>query len=205
MIPISTSPIIGASASTFWDCVTKSVYYGDFFGSGTGPVLFRYDSVANIHYSARIQGYSGGVSNLIPMSCAPNQFVAILGTCAAAVYWDGFSATAIKLREIFCVDQSFTNHVITYARADPKRRMYSGTAQTTYCDSKVSPESSLYRYDRIRGVVKNFGGLRASSAMDWNILTGRFYHKDVCQYNIMEYQWSPLTGELSKNFVSLVR
>lgn len=200
MIPISSSPVIGASASTFYDCVAKSVYYGDYFGSGTGPVLFRYDMVANIHYSAKIQGYNGGVSNLIPMSCAPNQFVAILGSCAAAIYWDGFSATAIKLREIFCVDQTFTNHVVTYAKADPKRRLFSGTAQTSYCDSKVPPESSLYRYDRIQRVVRNFNGLRASAAMDWNTLTNRFYHKDVCQNNLMEYHWAPLTGELSKHF-----
>ncbi len=200
MIPVSPSPIIGASASTFWDCRTKSVYYGDYFGSGAKPVLYRYDYVANRHFSASIVGYKGGVSNLIPMSCAPNQFVAILGTCAVAIYWDGFTGTAIRLRDIVCVDQGFPNHVVTYAKADPKRRLYEGTAQFSYCDTKVPAESSLYHYDRLQGAVKNFNNLRASSAMDWNIRTGQFYHKDVCQANIMEYQWSALTGELSKNF-----
>lgn len=166
-------------------------------------MLFRYDYVANIHYSASIQGYTAGVSNLIPLNCALNQFIVTLGTCAAVIYWDGFSRTATKLREIFCVDQGFANHVITYAKVDPKRRLYVGSAQFSYCDPKIPPESSLYRYDRLQGVVKNFGGIRASSAMDWNIRTNQFYYKDVCQSSIMEYQWSPLNGELSKK-VSIV-
>lgn len=152
------------------------------------------------HYSASIQGYSGGVSNFMPLSCVANQFLAVLGTCTAIVYWDGFSSTAIKLRELFCVDQGLSNHIVTYAKADPKRRLYEGSAQTSYCDMKVPPESSLFRYDRLQGVVKIFGGIRASSAMDWNLKTNQFYHKDVCQNSLMEYQWSPLTGDLSKNF-----
>lgn len=199
VVPVS-SPTIGAGASTFWDCRLKSLYYGDYFGNADSPVLFRYDTIANIHYSAKIQGYTGGVSTFIPMSCVINQFVVGLGTCIAVVYWDGFSATAIKLREIFCVDQSFSNHVITYSKADPKRRLYVGSAQFSYCDPKVPAESSLYRNDRLQGVVKNFGEIRASSSMDWDIRTNHFYHKDVCQFNIMQYHWSPLTGELSKNF-----
>lgn len=162
-------------------------------------MLFRYDYVTRLHFSASIQGYNGGVSNFIPLNCAPNQFLVTLGTCAAIVYWDGFSVSATKLREIYCVDQGFPRHVITYAKADPKRRLYTGTAQTSYCDTKVPPESALYKYDRIQGAVKLFGGIRASASMDWNIKTGQFYTKDVCQNNIMEYQWSPLTGDLSKN------
>lgn len=155
--------------------------------------------MTKLHYSATIQGYNAGVSTLIPLNCAPNQFLVTLGTCAAVVYWDGFSSTAIKLREIFCVDQGLSNHVITYSKADPKRRLYVGSAQFSYCDTKIPPESSLYRYDRLQGVVKIFGGIRTSAAMDWNLKTGQFYHKDVCQFNVMEYQWSPITGDLCKN------
>lgn len=202
MVSVPSSPLVGATASTFFDCRARSVYYGNYFGSGTSPVLFRYDYVTKITFSASIQGYSGGVSNLIPMSCALNQFVTILGSCVTAVYWDGFSGTAIKLREIFCVDQSFANHVITYAKADPKRRLYVGSAQTSYCNTAVPPESSLYNY-RLLNVNKNFGGLRASGGMDWNIRTRQFYTKDACQNNLMEYQWNPLTGQLSESFMNL--
>lgn len=196
MTEVTSSPSVGSTTSSFWDCRTKNLYYVDYFGSGS--VLFRYDYATNRHFSASISGYTGSVSSLIPLSCALNQFLVTLGTCAAIIQWNGFSSTAKKLRELFCVEQNFPNHVITYSKADPKRRLYTGTAQFSYCDATIEPESSLYRYDRYRGVVKNFNGIRTSSGMDWNIRTRQFYFKDVCEPNLMEYQWNPLTGELSK-------
>lgn len=178
------------------------MYYGDYFGSATKPAIFRYDTIANIHYSANIQGYSGGVSNLIPLNCLINHFTVSLGTCQAVIYWDGVSTTAIKLREVFCVDQSYTDHVITYGKADPKRRLYVGTAQFSYCNATVPAQSSLYRYEWLFGAVSNYEGLRTAAGMGWNARTGKFYNKDVCSSSLMEYQWSPFTGELRKNFAA---
>ncbi|KAJ6643787.1 putative sugar lactone lactonase YvrE [Pseudolycoriella hygida] len=188
-----TSPTIGASSSTFWDCRTKSLYYSDYFGS----LLYRYDYVANIHYTATIVGNTLGISGLIPLNCAVNQYLVTIEDCVAVVYWDGFSSTAIKLREVVCVGQGIADQVITYSKADPTRRLFTGTAGINYCNVAFPAESSLFRFDRIQGLVKNFNGMRTSGAMDWNIATGQFYHKDICDLTLMEYQWSPINGALS--------
>ncbi|KAJ6636275.1 putative sugar lactone lactonase YvrE [Pseudolycoriella hygida] len=186
-------PLVGDSVSTFWDCKTKNLYYSDYFGFGDSPVLFRYDFVRNVHFAARIQGYSSGqVGNLIPLNCAINQFLVSLGSCVAVVYWDGFSTTAIKLRERSCVDQG---RIVTFAKVDPRQRLFVGSGEHTYC---VAPEGSwLYRFAPLQGLVKSLSGVGVSGGMDWNVLTNQFYHRDVCQSSITEYQWSPLSGSLS--------
>lgn len=165
-------------------------------------MLFRFDYVNRRHYSANILGSTGGISNLIPLNCARNQFLALIGPCAIVIYWDGFSGIAIKLRDVYCVEPVSTNQIISYAKVDPKRRVYTGTVHITYC-AKMPPASSIYRYDKIQGVVQTVAGIGASGGMDWNIRTKQFYHIDVCQNTITEYQWSFLTGALSKNFMNL--
>lgn len=83
-------------------------------------------------------------------------------------------------------------------------RLVGGTFKSaSLCDPNFPADASLYTFDKVFGVQRNFNNMRISSGLDWNTKEKKFYHNSACSFNTMEYDWNPQNGNLCKQTIKI--
>lgn len=182
--------------SPLWDVERQSWYFTDLFAPAGSPQIYRMNEVTRVVFGAQIRGYTGGVAFLIPLAGTFNKFVAGVQRRVICVIWDGLSTQATECGEVFQVEQSLATNLMHDGKVDPKGRLYVKTFNTQLCGPP--PQSSIYKFTRIPGVVDEIPGLKIPSGITWNKAIQKFYYIDYCSFNVNECLWNSLTGALSK-------
>lgn len=63
---------------------------------------------------------------------------------------------ARKIRDYACVEQDLSSNMLDVAKADPLGRLVGGTLKASLCDQNFSADASLYTFDKVFGVQRNF-------------------------------------------------
>lgn len=178
-----------------WDDYTRSLYYIDI--NGIDSSLLRYDYDENRVYRATVDG-APSLLFLLPIKCTENQFLVGMDRKAVIVKWDGRSPKAVKIRTLFEVDCG-TSNVLNDVKIDLFGRFYGGTKSVESCDTNAPPTGAFYEFEEGKCAKKLFGNVFISNGLTWVRKTGKFYYVDSCAYDIIEFDYNPVTGDLCKS------
>lgn len=119
---------------------------------------------------------------------------------AAEFEWCGKSfSKARRIRTIFKVEQNpliYGENHMHDGKTDPRGRLYAQTYNTKLC-GMYDPNAGLYLCDGHR-VVRICKNQKIPNGMAWNPNTNKFYYFDSCTYTILECDWNPVCGSISK-------
>lgn len=200
MLDLKTQQL-GFPLAPVWDDNTRSVYFTDYFGGDPNPAFFRYSYDDGKLYSAFIPGV-GSISHVYPVrqKCKKCKDIFEIAYEHGGTYmkWDGKSPQAqlVGPGKFYNVEESDTQSVMDVAHADRRGRLYFGTCSFDLCNTPAN--KSVYRYTNDRGVDWMFGGLYGTSGIVINKKAKKLYHSDYCSLMITEYDYDPITGNLSE-------
>jgi len=80
--------------------------------------------------------------------------------------------------------------------SDKKGRFYVKDFNSKLC-SDSTPRCSIYKINNDGSAQKEITNIKSPSGMIWNEALNKFYYVDLCQPNINECNWNPLTGDLT--------
>lgn len=195
-------PKLSLGESPHWDAKSKSLYYVDIIGSDLS--IFRYDATEKKSYGAKIDGESY-VSFIIPVEGTTDQFAVGIRRRVGVIQWNGKSSNAKLLRIAFEVEQSdeFKENVFNDGKADPTGRLYAGTLRNA--PAKVFDDifknrtpSGFYKYAANERVVKLLDTMQISNGLTWNAKKNKFYLIDSCDFDVKEFDYDSVTGDLCK-------
>jgi len=203
------SPQSTVGEGPHWDADTQSLYYVDILKNNFS--IHRHDVTENKTYSATIEGESQ-VSFIIPIDGTTDLFAVGIQRRVGVIQWDGKSSEAKVLRIVFDVAQSDELQKFNDGKADPIGRFYGGTVRTGKVEdnfednldelfTNVTAACSLYRYDAKSKVVQLRDKVKLSNGLAWNEAKNKFYYIDSLDYDIKEFDYDPVTGDLSNERV----
>ena len=112
------------------------------------------------------------------------------------IEWDGKSKNACIVRTLFSIEPNDESSTLDCARTDRFGRYYGGTfSMEEFCSSPAN--KSFYRHSIETGVERIFGGLLGTSGIAINENANKLYHVGLCSLIISEFDWNPLTGDIS--------
>ncbi|XP_031636598.1 regucalcin-like [Contarinia nasturtii] len=188
------SPQCGNSKNPHWDQNTRSLYYVDVVASKS--YLLRYDYDENRVYQATIDNATTLVF-MLPIEGAPNHFLVGIDLKAVTVFWDGRSPKAVvNSTSVFEIDED-SSHRINVVKTDRFGRFYGGSSTMKSCATVTVETAAFYKYTKSTGLIKNFGDVLRSNGLTWNRSSNKFYYADSCDYNVVEFDWDPDTGNLT--------
>lgn len=109
-------------------------------------------------------------------------------------------AASAKLLEIALEvepEDRFVKNRFNDGKADPTGRLYSGTMKYA-ANLFEATDGTVYRYasgEDVRPVIGNVG---ISNGFAWNGVKQKMYYIDTALLNVREYDWDPVTGDVSK-------
>lgn len=173
---------------------TQSLYYVDIAGNKSS--LLRYDYNENRVYQAYIEN-AAILLFILPINCAKGFFLVGIDLKAVIVYWNGRSTKATVIFTLFEFDESPSN-VINDIKTDERGRFYGGTKSVESCDTGAQPTSGFYKYNKGKGLEQLIDHVYISNGLTWVRETNKFYYVDSCTYDIKEFDYNPITGNLCK-------
>lgn len=182
--------------SLHYDIQTNNMYFSDLLNRSIHRINFN----DNQFFAASIEN---GIapSFIIPSRGRPNRFIISDQRTISEIEWNGSDSIAKVVREIFSVEagEEFENNNFNIAKASPHTcQFYGGTFRGILCSSEPGKIASLYDYSKLTGVKRLVKDLKISGGLDWNIAKNLFYHVESCELLIREYDWNPITGDISE-------
>ncbi|XP_055321939.1 uncharacterized protein LOC129577983 [Sitodiplosis mosellana] len=182
--------------SLIWESSSQSLYYVDFLGSSSNPIIFRYDFEEDKIYSASIAGqqYPSFILPIKSKNKTQNLFAVGVGHFTEIVEWDGRSPTANIVSRLFGVEESDSTSGVATARTSDEGIFYGGTHHTTFCSGPKN--SSFYTYTKMKGLQQLFTGTQTTDGLTFykDIL----YHFDPCSKVIKQFRLNP-NGNISRH------
>lgn len=195
-----------------WDNASRSLYFINI--DGVDSTINRYDYDEDQTYSARIDN-TPNLLFIIPTDCGRDQFLVGVNNQGVLVKWDGRSEKAQLMNQtVFTLDPGTAN-VVNDVKTDQCGRFYCGTksvpecGQSGYTDGKLGGfyvfesdfrgKSSDFFISNDKKALKQLRpNVYISNGLTWVRSTNKFYYVDSCQYNVMQYNYNPKTGKISK-------
>lgn len=121
------------------------------------------------------------------------------------VQWDGISSTAKFLCNTTSVKRdSIYERNFDTAKVDPTGRLYTSTFTNDLCAPSSNQKGSLYLFEKNKNVKTLSSNVKAITGLAFNKKNKLFYCIDPCTNYISEYDWSPRSGNIRKNFIALL-
>lgn len=198
---MSTSPEYVVSEVPHWDVQSKSLFFINIADGNS--TINRYDYVENRFYGAKIDN-TPNLLFIIPTDCGPNKYLVGVNNQAVIARWDGRSPKAYVECVVFTLDVGTAN-VINDVKTDQYGRFYCGTKAVPECgESSYSGKlGAFYRYTKNCGLTELFGNVSISNGLTWVRSTNKLYYVDSCKYDVIEFNYDPNTGQISKTIVSI--
>lgn len=194
---MKNSPKLNIGDGLHYDPSTNSMYFIDYMAENS--TIFRYDSVEDKFYPAKIKD-EGTASFIIPIEGRKNKYAVGLQEGVKEIEWDGKSNTAYVTRTVFLTARCPgcpTNHMDD-GKADLNGRFYGGTLTSHACNFAEPANSSFYRYSKGEGLKTILTHVRISNGLAFDTKEKKLFYDDTCAFNIREFNWNPISGELCK-------
>lgn len=154
-----------------------------------GKALYRYAYAQNQVYRTVVDNVST-LGFFVPTQ-VPNHYIAGVGNTAAIINWDGHSARASRVGNMFAAPSGASLNGLLVS---PTNDLYTGTFTPRFC--AAPPSQSILGYLRNRQLV-NFGGQLVASFGE--VLIGTiFYYIDPCTRTLFAFNWNPANGHFGK-------
>lgn len=163
-------------------------------------IFHRYDYAQNRLYSATLEGGVINPTFVIPLAGCRDELVVSNDKRIVVVRWDGVSPTAVTLRNMTAIEQDpiYASNHLDLAGVDPKGRLVTGTYRTVGCVRTTDVNGTVYVFRKNGEAVPLIHNLDTVAGFAWNKRKKLFYFFDSCTYTIIEYKWSPKTGNIRK-------
>jgi gluconolactonase len=139
-------------------------------------------------------------SFIIPLKGFDDQFVISSTKKLLVIEWDGRSPKAKVIRTVGEVDKGPVDTVFNDGKADPRGRLFSGTMRKIVDgDLYKEPLGTFYRYSKENhGFVALKSKIGISNGLAWNTATNKFYYVDSLAFDVKEFDYDPITGDICK-------
>lgn len=178
-----------------WDIARQSLYYVDI----VGPAIFRLDYKTGEIYKATIRDDSSPIGFFIPVNGTTDEFVVGANRRVLLIKWDGKSGQATVLKSLVEVDKNYTDNRCNDGKVDPAGVLFFGSMgdQSKY-DLAVTRHGAFYRFTKETGAVELKKDVGISNGLTWDVKRKKFYYIDSVTRDVKEYDYDPITSEISK-------
>lgn len=159
--------------------------------------LVRYDAISEQLYEGKFTDPDIKFDFFLPTSECINCFVASAGRDVYIFNWDGYNSNATVIRKITTLPGIDGLTFANTAKTDPRNRLLIATWRFDRCNPiGDSPNGSVLLIQRgnVETVLEN---AQYPSGLEWNILISKMFYIDICQLNIVSYDWSPTDGTVA--------
>ena len=182
----ATPPQVLVGGKPFWN--NGNLFYVDMFGKA----LYRYSFAEDKAYKTVIAGNDKMTGIFLPIKNNPNQYIVGMGNTVGTISWDGHSASATKVRELFHVAPTSTLNGLFVS---PKNDFYTGDYDSArFCGAPQ--RQSVFGYLRNKQLKTFATDTESSAGMVLIEATNTVYHIDACLQVIKSFKWNPSNGEL---------
>lgn len=196
---VESSPRSVLGEGPHWDVERQCLYYIDIYG--TSQSVSRYDYNEDKTYNAKIPGYPV-VSFIIPVDKTNDQFLVGVGKKLLIIQWDGKSSEAKAVNVVGEVESDMPENRFNDAKCDPTGRFYGGTMRIEInTDIFEKRLGTFYRFTKQEQFVPLKRSIGISNGLTWNEKTNKFYYIDSCDLDVKEFDYDPVTGNLSNERV----
>lgn len=197
-VELIPSPRTLVGTRCHWDVASQSLFYCDVYGNDSA--ILRFDYGENKVYKAGIDGETV-TPFILPVASTTDEYAVGLGKRVGVVQWDGKSPKAILKRVPFEVDGDKKDNRFNAAKADPSGRFYGGTMLSEKVgDCYTNADGKVFKYVPGEGVTEVLKDIYISNGMAWDEKLNKFYYIDSGKFDVKEYDYDPVTGNVCKFF-----
>ena len=192
---MTVEPLAGPydlSESPHWDQVSKKLYYVDIFAQK----IYRYDPATKSLTSTCVE--AGPVGFAIPVNGASGKLVAGVGTDLVLLAWDGKTNLAkCAPQTLVTLESDPLKTRWNDAKVDKSGRLWGGTM--SLMEDGVFPpnKGTFYSVGNDLLLKKHVSPVTISNGVAWSPNDDKLYYIDSTTYQVAEYDYNPLTGDIS--------
>ena len=192
---VTVEPLVGPyelSEAPHWDQVSKKLYFVDIFAQK----IYRYDPATKSLTSTCVE--AGPVGFAIPVNGASGKLVAGVGTDLVLLAWDGRKDLAkCASRTLATLESDPPRTRWNDAKVDKSGRLWGGSM--SLMEDGVFPpnKGSLYSVGTDLLPKKHVSPVTISNGLAWSVNDDKLYYIDSPTHQVVEYDYDPLTGDIS--------